>query len=82
MYDVIIGHYGEDKNIPFGGQKLSYRVETLHTGWRQLALQHISRFFESFDNFGFCDHFSKKSDFLIFFWVKKAIFKKSEIAIL
>ena len=33
MYDVIIGHYGEDKNIPFGGQKLSYRVETLHTGW-------------------------------------------------
>ena len=32
MYDVIIGHYEEDKNIPFGGQKLSYRVETLHTG--------------------------------------------------
>ena len=31
MYDVIIGHYGEDKNTPFGGQKLSYRVETLHT---------------------------------------------------
>ena len=25
----IIGHYGEDKNIPFGGQKLSYRVENL-----------------------------------------------------
>ena len=32
MYDVIIGHYGEDKNIPFGGQKLSYRIKTLHTG--------------------------------------------------
>ena len=32
MYDVIIGHYGEDKNIPFGGQNLSYRVETLYTG--------------------------------------------------
>ena len=45
MFDVIIGHYGEDKNIPFGGQKLSYRVETLHTGWRPLALQHIFRFF-------------------------------------
>ena len=27
MYDVIIGHYGEDKNIPFGGQKLLYQVE-------------------------------------------------------
>ena len=51
MYDVIIGHYGEDKNITFGGQKLSYRVETLHTGWRPLALQHIFRFFENFENF-------------------------------
>ena len=25
MYDVIIGHYGEDKNIPFGGK--NYRIE-------------------------------------------------------
>ena len=25
MYDVIIGHYGEDKNIRFGVQK--YRIE-------------------------------------------------------
>ena len=64
MYDVIIGHYGEVKNIPFGGQKLSYRVETLHTGWRPLALQHISRFFENFKKIVFCDHFSKK----VFFW--------------
>ena len=32
MYDVIIGHYGEGKNVPFGVQKLSYRVETLHNG--------------------------------------------------
>ena len=66
MYDVIIGHYGEDKNIPFRGQKLSYRVENLHTGWRPQALQHIFRFFENFENFGFCDHFSKKNDFLKF----------------
>ena len=49
MYDVIIGHYEEDKNIPFGGQKLSYRVKTLHTGWRPLALQRIFRFFENFE---------------------------------
>ena len=51
MYDVIIVHYEEDKNIPFGGQQLSYRVETLHTGWRPLALQHIFRFFEIFLKF-------------------------------
>ena len=56
MYDVIIGQNGEDKNIPFGGQKLSYRVETLQTGWGPLALHHIFRFFEIFENFGFCDH--------------------------
>ena len=71
MYDVIIGHYGKDKNIPFGGQKLSYRVETLHTGWGPLALQHIFRFFENLENFGFCDNFSKKSDFLKFLESKK-----------
>ena len=71
MYDVIIGHYGEYKNISFGGQKLSYRVETLHTGWKPLALQHIFRIFEFFENFGFCDHFSKKSDFLKFLGSKK-----------
>ena len=75
MYDVIIGHYEEDKNIPFWGQKLSYRVETLHTGWRPLALQHIFRFFENFENFGFCDHFSKKSYFLKILWLKKQNFK-------
>ena len=66
-----MGHYGEDKNIPFGGQTLSYRVETLHTGLRPLALQHIFRFFENLENFGFCDHFSKKSHFLKFLGSKK-----------
>ena len=71
MYDVIIGHYGEDKNIPFGDQKLSYRVQTLHTGWRSLALQYVIRFCENFENFGFCDRFSKKSDFLKFLGSKK-----------
>ena len=50
------------QNIPFGGQKLSYRVETLHTGWRLLALQHIFRFF-TFWKFWICDHFSKKRIF-------------------
>ena len=63
MYDVIIGHYEEDKNIPFGGQKLSYRVETLHTGWRPLALQNIFRFWK----------FLKILDFVIIF-LKKVIF--------
>ena len=74
MYDVIIRHYVEDKNILFGGQKLSCRVETLHTGWRPLALQHIFRFFENFEIFGFCDHFRKK----VIFWnfgVKKSKLK-------
>ena len=73
MYDVTIGHYEEDKNIPFGGQKLSYRVETLHTGWRPLALQHIFRFFENFENFGFYDHFSKKVIFWNFWGQKSKI---------
>ena len=82
MYDVILGHYGEDKNITFGGQKLSYRVENLHTGLRPQALQHIFRFFENFENFGFCDHFSKKKWFFEFFGVKKTKFRKSAIAIL
>ena len=64
MYDVIIGHYGEDKNIPFGGQKSLYRVETLHTGWGPLALQHIIRFFD----------FLKILDLVIIF-IKKIFFE-------
>ena len=71
MYDVIIGHYGEDKNTPFGGQKLSYRVETLHTGLIPLALQHIFRFFENFENFDFVIIFLKKSYFWKFLGSKK-----------
>ena len=63
MYGVIIGHYEKDKNIPFGGQKLSYRVENLHTGWRPQALQHIFRVFENFENFGFVIIFLKKMIF-------------------
>ena len=73
MYDVIFGHYEEDKNIPFGSQKLSYRVENLHTGWRPQALQHIFRFLENFENFGFCDDFAKKGDFLNFWGQKTKI---------
>ena len=65
MYDVIIGHYGKDKNIPFGGQKLSYRVETLHTGWRLLALQHIIRFLKILKFLDFVIIFLKK------FWGQK-----------
>ena len=60
-------------NIHFGDQNLSYRVETLHTGWKSLALQHIFRFFENFENFGFCDHFSKRSDFWNFWGQKSKI---------
>ena len=74
MYDVIIGHYGEDKNIPFGGQILSYRVETLHTGWGLLALRHLFRFFEIFEILDFVIIFLKKNIFEIF-GVKKAEFK-------
>ena len=72
MYDVIIGHYGEDKNIPFGSQKLSYRVETLHTGWEPLALQHIFRFFEIFEYFGFVIIFLKKNIYFWNFWGQKS----------
>ena len=81
MYDVIIGHYGEDKNIPFGGQKLSYRVETLHSGWRPLALQQIFHFLKSLKILDFVIIFLKKW-FFEMFGVKKAKLKKSEIAIL
>ena len=70
-----LGTMGKTKNIPFGGQKLSYRVEILHTGWKPLAVQDIFRFFENFENFGFCDHFSKKEIFLKFLGSKKAKFK-------
>ena len=75
MYDVIIGHYEEDKNIPFGGQKLSYRVETLHTGWRPLALQHIFRFFENLETLDFVIIFLKKSYFWKFWGQKSKILK-------
>ena len=71
MYDVIIGHYGEDKNISFGGQKLSYRVETFHTGWRPLALQYIFRFLKILEILDFVIIFLKKSDFLKFLGSKK-----------
>ena len=81
MYDVIIGHYEEGKNIPFGGQKLSYRVETLHTGYGPPALQHIFRFLKLLKILDFVIIFLKKIFFEIF-GVKKAKFKKSEIAIL
>ena len=64
MYDVIIGHYGEDKNIPFGGQKLSYRDENLHTGWRPQALQHIFRFLKILKILDFVIIFLKK----VIFW--------------
>ena len=72
---------GTIKNIPFGGQKLSYRVETLHTGWRPLAVQHMFRFLKILKILDFVIIFIKKWFFDIF-GVKKAKFKKSEIAIL
>ena len=75
MYDVIIGHYGEDKNIPFGGQELSYRVETLHTGWRPLALLCIFRFFKILKILDFVIVFLKKWFFFKKIGVKKAKFK-------
>ena len=80
-YNVIIGHYGEDKNIAFGCQKLSHRVETLHTGWRQLVLQYIFRYFENFEKVWFCGHCFKVT-FWNFWGKKKTKYQKSEIAIL
>ena len=76
MYDVIIGHYGENKNIPFGGQKLSYRVENLHTGWRPQALQYIFRFLKVW-KFWIVIIFLKKSDFLKFLGSKNQNLKNS-----
>ena len=65
MYDVIIGHYGEDKNIPFGVK--NYRIELkICTLVEDRKLYNICSFFENFENVGFCDHFSKKSEFLKF----------------
>ena len=77
MYDVIIGHYEEDKNIPFGGQKLSYRVETYreHTGWRPLALQHILRFLKILKILNFVIIFLKKVIFWKFWGQKSKILK-------
>ena len=81
MHDVIIEHYGEDKNIPFGGQKLSYRVENLHTGWRRKLYNIYSGFLKILKILDFVIIFLKKWFFEIF-GVKKPKFKKSEIAIL
>ena len=78
MHDVIIGHYGEDKNIPFGVK--NYRIELkICTLIEDRKLYNIYSVFLNFENFGFCDHFLKKWFFEIF-WVKKWKFKKSEIA--
>ena len=66
-YDVIIVHNKEDKNIPFGCQKLSCLVETLHTGWTQLVLQHIIRFLFFFEKFDSVVIFQKQWNF----WCKK-----------
>ena len=66
-----LGTMGRQKH-PFWGQKLSYRVETLHTGWGPLALHHIFRFFEILNSLVFCDHFSKKNIFFWNFWGQKS----------
>ena len=51
---------------PFWGQKLSYRVATLHTGWEPLALQHIFRFLKFLKIWDFMNIFLKKIFFDIF----------------
>ena len=71
MYDVIIGHYGEDKNIPFGGQKLSYRVK-LCTLVEDRYLYNIYSGFLKISKFlDFVIIFLKKNNFLKFFESKK-----------
>ena len=76
MYDVIFGHHGEDKNISFGGQKLSYRVETLYT-WLKTASSttYILFFLKILKILDFVIIFLKTSDFLKFLGSKKAKFK-------
>ena len=64
MYDVIIGHYGEDKNIPFGVKNYRIEFENLHTGWRPQALQHIFLFLKILKILDFVIIFLKK----VIFW--------------
>ena len=76
-YDVIIGHYGEDKNISFGGieLKLCTLVED-----RYFYNTYSCFFFENFQNFDFVVIFK-----VICFWNfgdRKTQFQKSGIAIL
>ena len=81
MYDVIIGHYGEDKSIPFGVK--NYRIELkICTLVEDPKLYNIySGFLKILD---FVIIFLKKVIFWNFWGQKTFFFKfqKSEIAIL
>ena len=75
MYDLIIGHYGEDKKYPFWGSKIIVSSWKF-AHWLKTASSTryiLFFFFENFENFGFCDHFSKKNDFLKFLGPKTKI---------
>ena len=75
-----LGTMGKTKTSLFGVK--NYRIELkICTLVEDRKLYNIFRFFENFENFGFCDHFSKKRFFEIFV-VKTPKFKKSEIVIL
>ena len=67
MYDVIIGHYGEDKNNPFLGVK-NYRIELkISTLVEDRKLYNIySGFLKIMKIFDFVIIFLKTSDFLKF----------------
>ena len=70
MYDVIIGHYREDKNIPFGVKH--HRIELkLRALVEDCLLYNIYSVFWKFWKFWICDHLSKKVIFLNFLASKK-----------
>ena len=62
--------WGRQKH-PFWGKTLLYRVETLHTGWRPLDLQHIFLFLKILKILDFVIIFLKKMIFWNF-WGKKS----------
>ena len=66
MYDVIIGHYGEDKKYPFWGSKIILSSWKCAHWWKTASSTTYILVLWNFENFGFCDHFSKRNDFLKF----------------
>ena len=58
--------------------KKTYQPEIQHAICTGTGLQHIVRFFENFENLGFCKSY-KKSQFIIFGESKKRFFMENPI---